>query len=77
MISVSRLTRAELNRRLAPYKCKQLATVALGFELWETGWGEPFTLSPEDGYYDEFQYRRVLVLVAKTMPPHWKPSGNG
>ena len=30
---------------------------------------EPFTLCPEDGYYDEFQYRRVIFLVGKTIPP--------
>jgi len=34
-------------------------------------WREPFTLSPEDGYYDDFQYRRVIFLVGKTMPPGW------
>jgi hypothetical protein len=42
-----------------------------------TGWDEPFTLSPEDdGFYDEFQYRRVLVLIGRTMPPDWQ-SNNG
>jgi hypothetical protein len=76
MIAVARLTRAEIERRLAPYKCKHLADLAPGFELWKTGWDEPFTLYPEDGYYDEFQYRRVLFLVSKTMPPGWT-SGNG
>lgn len=63
-----------MERRLAPYKCRHLADLAPGFELWETGWVEPFTLYPDDGYYDEFQYRRVLFLVAKTMPPGWKLS---
>lgn len=66
-----RLLRAELERRLAPYTCRQIAEFGPGIELWETGWGEPFTLSPEEGYYDEFQYRRVIFLIGKTMPPGW------
>jgi hypothetical protein len=44
--------------------------------LWVTGWDEPFTLRPEDGYYDDFDYRRVVLLVAKTMPPDWNGDGN-
>ena len=71
MIAVARLTRTEIDRRLAPYKCRQIAELAPGIEMWETGWGEPFTLWPEDGFYDEFQYRRVIFLVGKTMPPGW------
>jgi hypothetical protein len=33
---------------------KHLANLAPGFELWKTGWSEPFTSYPDDGYYDEF-----------------------
>jgi hypothetical protein len=33
---------------------KHLADLAPGFELWKTGWSEPFTSYPADGYYDEF-----------------------
>jgi hypothetical protein len=69
---VRRLSKAELKKRLAPYKCSIRAHIAPGVELWVTGWDEPFTLSPEDGFYDEFQYRRVLVLIAGTMPPGWQ-----
>lgn len=71
MIASSRYTRAELERKLAPYKCRKLADVAPGIELWETGWQEPFSLFPEDGYYDDFSYRRVIFLIGKTMPPGW------
>ncbi len=49
MTALQRLTRAKLERRLAPYKCRLLTDVGAGFELWITGWNEPFTLSPEDG----------------------------
>jgi hypothetical protein len=73
---VRRLSKEELETKLAPYKCKMRAAFAPGVELWVTGWDEPFTLSPEDGLYDEFQYRRVLVLISKTMPPGWQ-SNNG
>jgi hypothetical protein len=55
---------------------KHLADLAPGFELWETGWSEPFTSYPDDGYYDELQYRRAIFLLGKTMPPGWK-LGNG
>lgn len=71
MIAAIRLTRAELERKLAPYKCRKVADVAPGIELWETGWKEPFTLAPEDDYYDDFDYRRVIFLIGKTMPPTW------
>jgi hypothetical protein len=67
-----RLSKAELEKRLAPYKCSMRAVFTPGIELWVTGWDEPFTLSPEDGFYDEFQYRRVLVLIGRTMPPGWQ-----
>lgn len=73
---VRQFSKAELENKLASYKCSMRALVAPGIELWVTGWDEPFTLTPEDGYYDEFQYRRVLVLIGKTMPPDWQ-SNNG
>lgn len=74
MVSAIRFSRAELERRLAPYKCKLIAEFGDGIELWETGWHEPFTLYPDNGYYDDFQYRRVIFLVGKTMPPGWSPN---
>jgi hypothetical protein len=55
---------------------KHLADLAPGFELWKTGWSEPFTSYPDNGYYDELQYRRAIFLLGKTMPPGWK-LGNG
>jgi hypothetical protein len=71
MIASLRLTKAELERKLSPYKCRKIADVAPGAELWETGWKEPFVLTPEEGFYDDFAYRRVIFLVSKTMPPGW------
>ena len=72
MVAARRITRAELEVRLQPYRCKMLAAYKSGFELWETGWGEPFTLWPEDGLYDEWQYFRVLgTLISTTMPEDW------
>ena len=49
------LTRAELEKRLRPYRCRQLDTLPDGSELWISGWGVLFVLSPEGdtGSYDE------------------------
>ena len=63
-------TRTEMLAKLAPYKCKLVANFGV-VELWVTGWGEPFTLSADNDHYDEFQYRRFLFLVSKTIPPGW------
>jgi hypothetical protein len=79
MIAVRLFTQDEIRRKLSPYKCKLVAEFPPGFELWETGWGEPFTLYPDgpedDLRYSDDQHRRFLMLVAKTMPPDW--NGNG
>ena len=72
MISVRLYARADFEKKLEPYKCKLVAKFDAGFELWETGWGEPFTLLPEQGeYFPEDQLRRFMILVAKTMPTDW------
>jgi hypothetical protein len=73
MIAVRFLSRAELERKLSPYRCTKVADVAPCVELWETGWREPFTLSTDnDGRYDEWEYRRILIsVVAQTMPANW------
>ncbi len=75
MIAVRLIPRAELKKKLGFYKCSLVQTYADGVELWQTGWGTPFTLVPEgdDHRYDEWQYRRVLVeVIAGTMPPGWE-----
>jgi hypothetical protein len=55
MLAVRRLSRTELQRRLAPYRCRKRADIAPLIELWVTGWDEPFTLCPDDeDYFDEF-----------------------
>lgn len=77
MIAVRLIPRAEILKKLSPYGCRYIRTDNAGFELWETGWKEPFTLHPErDGVYDEWQYREILVkIIAGTMPPGWEGSG--
>ena len=73
MAAVRALSRAVIEERLKTYGCRFLQRLDDGTELWETGWGEPFTLVPEpDGKYDEWQYFQLLArIIAKTMPPDW------
>jgi hypothetical protein len=73
MSAIRSLPRATIEERLRPYSCRFLRPLDDGTELWETGWGEPFVLSPEpDGMYDEWQYFQLLArVIAKTMPPDW------
>jgi hypothetical protein len=73
MIAVRLISYKDMRANLAPYDCMRVATLQPGLELWETGWGTCFTLSPEaNGSYDEWQYRRVLTeVIARTMPPKW------
>jgi hypothetical protein len=77
MSAVRRLSRDDLEKRLAHYGCRHVCDVCEGVELWETGWGEPFTLMPEDGFYDHFDYTRAVVLAGKTMPPSWQLKNGG
>lgn len=74
MTAVRFLTRNELEQRLAAYRCQYVRTFPDGTELWQTGWNEPFVLTPESGdnRYDEWQYFQLLAhVIAKTMPPDW------
>jgi hypothetical protein len=65
------LSRADVEARFAPYACRLVAEIA-PFELWETGWGEPFTVQAENGMYDEWQISRVMTyVIRKTKPPGW------
>jgi hypothetical protein len=76
MISIRLLSRDEIEKRLQPYRCKMIRAFA-NFELWETGWGMAFTLWPENGMYDEWQYAKlVTTVIAATMPSDWN-SRNG
>lgn len=59
MISVPLISRKELEKRLAPYKCRCVAEVMESVEIWETGWGYPFTLWTQSGAYDFWQYQKV------------------
>jgi len=75
MSGEQRFTRQQMLAKLAPYKCKLLLETPM-FELWESGWVVTFTLYPENGLYDEFQYRRFLYFVSRTMPPFWNSGGS-
>jgi hypothetical protein len=79
MIAVRLFARGEIVTKLGPYKCRHLADLGDGLEIWETGWNYPFTLQSEGGRYDEWQYRRILAsVIATTMPPDWmSENGNG
>ena len=50
------ISRAELLVKFSPYGCSMVAEIP-PFELWETGWREPFTLQAENGAYDEWQVK--------------------
>jgi hypothetical protein len=73
MTAVRALSRADLEQRLASYGCRFLRKLDDGTELWQTGWNEPFSLTPEpDGTYDEWQYFQLVArVIARTMPPNW------
>ncbi len=64
---------AHIAAKLKPYGCRKISVHPEGFELWETGWGEAFTLSPTpDGRCDEWQIEQVLCgVIAQTMPDNW------
>jgi hypothetical protein len=73
-MAVRLLSKKEMQKRLAVYGCKPLESLKDGTEVWVTGWGIPFTLSPEGEPhgYDEWQFQRVLAkVIAVTMPPDW------
>lgn len=76
MIAVRLLSREELDKKLAPYRCRFIAQLSPHMQLWETGWGEPFTLYHEmQDRYAEQQYRQLLIFFAKTMPQEWNGGG--
>lgn len=62
---------------LAPYQARLKFKLA-GFELWETGWGFAFTISPEPPQmYSEEQVRRAMAVVVESIPADWFANGNG
>jgi len=66
-------SRHALVKLLAPYECRLVRQIEPGFELWQTGWGAPFTLFPEGGgYYGEQQLPRIRAVISSTMPADWK-----
>jgi hypothetical protein len=77
MVAVRLFTRAEIESRFAPYRCRLVRALPDGSELWETGWGEPFVMVPEQGdRYDEWQYRKALAnVIGPTMPSNWHAGG--
>jgi hypothetical protein len=68
-----RTTRAELLRQLRPYGCKLSTSFDVGFELWVTGWGEPFTMTIEDdGNYSQWQVDKAWQVILQTKPDSWE-----
>lgn len=78
MIAIRALPRAVILERLKTYGCRFVRKLDDGTEIWETGWGEPFSLTPEpDGKYDEWAYFQLVArVIAKTMPPDWHDPNN-
>lgn len=73
MSAVQFFTRADLERKLRPYRCRLMEALSDGTELWLTGWNYPFTLNPETGLgeprYDSWQYQELIAtVIARTMP---------
>ena len=74
MSAVQFCVRADIEKRLRPYRCRLLETLADGTEMWITGWHYPFTLTPESDdmgtmRYDAWQLEEVFAtVIARTMP---------
>jgi hypothetical protein len=72
MVAVRLIDRAELEKRLAPYKCRLVESHPSGLEVWETGWDEPFPMWQENGLYEEWAYFKLLSdVIGPTMPANW------
>ena len=53
-------------------KCKRSSEVGAGFEMWQIGWGEPFSLTRQsDGRYADASFVKAMLLIHKTMPHGW------
>jgi hypothetical protein len=77
MAAVRLITKSEMEKRLRRYGCKFVESHPSGFEIWETGWQEPFTLWSENDRYDEWQYFNLLgKVIAQTMPSDWNSTGD-
>jgi len=86
MIAVRFYSKTELLKTLAPYKCRCIETLADGTEVWETGWGVHFTLTPEPPPYDDGDENRydwwqvnqlIAMIIGPTLPPGFGGGGNG
>ena len=74
MIVVQFFTRADIEKKLSPYRCQLIGVLPDGTDLWVTGWGFHFTLTPEATdvglRYDVWQLQQVIAtVIALTMPP--------
>lgn len=69
---------ATFTRALAPYKCKLVFKHEAGFEVWETGWKQAFTVRPDPPQmYSEDQLTRAIVVIAESMPDGWYEENRG
>jgi hypothetical protein len=63
----------QFERQFAPYGCRKRTDLGARFEIWVTGWGEPFVLRPlRDGSYDQDDCNRFTLTIARTMPLDWR-----
>lgn len=78
MIAVRLFSRKEILKQWKAYGCKLVHSDDHGFELWETGWGTAFTLTPEllpddDIRYDQWAVERAFhEVILRTMPSNWQ-----
>jgi hypothetical protein len=72
MNAVRRYPREVIQTVLDQFGCRLVERFDAGFELWESGWAEPFTLYPDaEGGFSEDQFRAFMNFVSLTMPPDW------
>lgn len=72
MIAVRLITQEELLKKLEPYQCRKIRDIDNTVELWQTGWGEPFTITPCGGPYDLWLYTQIIAnVIGQTLPEDW------
>ena len=77
------ISRADLIENFRRYGIRKIADLGIALELWETGWGEGFVLTPTDGvdyetghYEREFVCERIRKVIERTKPRDWDDAPN-